>query len=130
MIILDTCVIIFDALTPKKLTHAAQNAIARAEEKNQLFCSDISLWEIAMLVKKKRLDPGIEIEAFLHHALRARGIQVLPITVEIAALSTASYYKHADPADRIIASTALYHNAALVTSDEKLRNIPELNIIW
>lgn len=46
MIILDTCVLVFDALTPKKMSTAAKKAIADAEKKNQLSCCDISLWEL------------------------------------------------------------------------------------
>ncbi len=131
MIILDTCALIFDALTPKKLTSVAKKAIANAEKKEQLFCCDISLWEIAMLVHKKRLDPGTDTQTFLRLLLQARCIQVLPITLEIAAVSTTdSFCNHFDPADRLIAATALYHNASLVTCDKQLQDIPELSIIW
>lgn len=131
MILLDTCVLIFDALTPKKLTATAKKAITAAAENNQLCCSDISLWEISMLMRKKRLKPGVGVQEFLHLVLEARAIEVLPITVEIAALAnTPLDVPHHDPADRIIAATAIHHNAALITSDSKIREIPELTVIW
>ncbi len=131
MILLDTCALVFDALSPKKLTATAKKAIISAEEKNQLFCSDISLWEIAMLVQKKRLEPGVDAQTFLDLLLQSRSIEVLPISTEIAVLSTThSICDHSDPADRIIAATAIHYHASLVTSDKKLRDIPELRTIW
>ena len=131
MIILDTCALIFDALTPEKLTAAAKKAITRAMEKNQLFCCDISLWEIAMLIQKKRIDPSTDTKNFLELVLQARQIQTLPITVEIAELAAArSEYRHYDPADRLIAASTINHHADLITSDKKLRDIPGLSIIW
>src|ERR1700722_6431123 len=100
MIVLDTCALIFDALTPGKLTKVAAKAITQAEKKSQLFCSDISLWEIAMLIQKKRIDPGLDTQTFLQILLQSRQIKVLPITPEIAALSAHdARFNHFDPAD-------------------------------
>lgn len=130
MIVLDTCILIFDALFPEKLSAPAKRAILSGEKKNQLFCSDISLWEIAMLIHKKRLEPGTDAQTFMRLILEARHIQVLNITVEIAAMSAALSTDHIDPADRIIAATAIQYKAELVTCDKKLNRIPSLSIIW
>jgi PIN domain nuclease of toxin-antitoxin system len=130
LITLDTCALIFDALFPEKLSTTAKKAIDQAEKKNHLFCSDISLWEIAMLIQKRRLEPGTDAQTFMHLMLEARGIQVLSITIEVAALSSTLTTDHFDPADRIIAATAIQHKTALVTCDKKLRCISELSIIW
>jgi len=131
MIIFDTCALIFDALNPQKLTRPTKKAIESAEAKKQLYCCDISLWEIAMLIQKKRLDPHTDTQTFLQLILQARQIQVLSITLEIATLS-ASYagFKHYDPADRLIAATTMHHHATLVTSDQHLQKLPDLTTIW
>ena len=101
MIILDTCVLIFDAIDKKKLSSTAKKVIIAAEERGQLFCCDISLWEIAMLVQKKRLKIKEESEAFINLILKARAIKVLEITPLIATLSTTHPgFQHYDPADR------------------------------
>jgi len=131
MILLDTCALIFDSLTPEKLTPKAKKNIEKAAEENTLFCCDISLWEIAMLIQKKRLDPGTHTQEFLQLMLNARRIQIYTITPEIAALScSADLFSHGDPADRIIAATAIYHHVKLITSDQKLSVISQLDIIW
>ncbi len=132
MIILDTCTFIFDALEPKKLSKPALQTIEEAEQENSLYCCDITLWEIAMLIGKKRIEPGVGAAEFLHLELAARQIQVLNILPEIAALSmTPLLLQHCtDPADRLIAATTLYHRAALVTCDKKIREIAKLSTIW
>jgi PIN domain nuclease of toxin-antitoxin system len=128
--ILDTGVLIFDALAPNRLTPTAKQAIMDAEQQNQLFCSDISLWEIAMLIDKKRLDPGTDTLSFLKLTLAARSIQVLPITPAIASLSISLPLVQAAPADRIIAATTVFHHAELITAADKLRPCVEVKTIW
>ena len=119
MLLFDTCALIFDALTPKRLTARTRARIEREASTGSIGISDISLWEIAMLVGRGRLDPGTDAATFCRLALRARNIAVLPITVEIAARSV-SLAIHGDPADRLIAATAMEHRATLVTTDELL----------
>ena len=129
MLLLDTCAIIFDALTPDRLTAAARDAIERAEAAPELACCDISLWEIAMLIERGRVDPGTDVSSFLRLALAARSLHVLPITPEIAALSI-SLGLHGDPADRLIAATTVHHGATLITSDHRLRDATNVPTIW
>lgn len=131
VILLDTCALIFDAMFPERLTEVARKTIEKGEELRNLFCCDISLWEIAMLIEKKRLSPEPETQLFLETILRSRHIQLLPITPRIATISCDSnIFKHKDPSDRIIAATAIYHRAKLITSDKKLADISGLEIIW
>lgn len=130
MILLDTCALIYDALTPERLSTAAMDALNRGEAANTLVCADISLWEIAMLVAKGRLQPGTDAETFCRLALDARAMRVLPITPAIAARSVNIDLPQGDPADRLIAATALVQGAALVTVDKKLRDFASLETLW
>lgn len=131
MLILDTCALIFDALTPERLSSKASTAIKQADKAGKLACADISLWEIAMLTTKGRIDPGTDPKTFIQLMLAARAIRVLPITPDIAAKSVlADFCPHGDPADRLIAATTMLHKARLVTSDKKLTTVNEIQIIW
>ena len=130
MILLDTCALIFDALTPERLSDPARGALERGEADGSLACADISLWEIAMLVGKGRFDPGADSATFCRLALDARGVRVLPITPEIAMASAQLHLPQGDPADRLIAATAVGHGAALVTSDERLRSSRVVKTLW
>jgi len=130
LIVLDTHALIYDALAPARLSARARKAIDRAFTERDLACSDISLWEIAMLIARKRLDPAMDARQFLDDMIAARHIRVVPITAEIAVLSQSDMFSHGDPADRLIAATALLHRAPLVTSDERLRALKEVTTIW
>lgn len=122
MIVLDTNALIFDALNPTRLSRRARALIERAHTQNNLGCSDISLWEIAMLIAKGRLDPGTSALEFMNLALAARAIAMLPITPKIAELSTKlPQAVSADPADRLIAATAIHHGATLISTDANLK---------
>lgn len=134
MLILDTCALIFDALTPDRLSAKAIAAIRQADQADQagsIACADISLWEIAMLASKGRIDPGTDPKTFIQLVLAARNIRVLHITPDIAAKSVQSgFCPHGDPADRLIAATALLHKARLVTADKQLATASGLQIVW
>lgn len=127
VILLDTNAIIFDALQPDRLSRAARKKVDQGQKERSLACSDISLWEIAMLISKDRLDPGVPALEFINLALASRSIEVLPIEPEIADLSV-SFNKDLglDPADRLIAATAVHHRASLLTTDQALHdaNLP------
>lgn len=130
MILLDTCVLIFDALTPERLSESARSTLDLGETVGTLACCGISLWEIAMLVAKGRLDPGTDSATFTRLALDARGIRVLEITPEIARRSADIDLPQADPADRLIAATAIEHSAYLVTIDQRIRESKQVNTLW
>ena len=130
MIVLDTHALIYDALTPARLSARARKAIALAFTEREIACSDISLWEIAMLIARKRLDPVMDARQFLDDLIAARHVRVLPISAQIAVLSQSDMFSHGDPADRLIAATALLHRAPLITSDARLHKLKEVATIW
>jgi PIN domain nuclease of toxin-antitoxin system len=130
LIVLDTHALVYDALAPSRLSARARKAIDSAFADHAIACSDISLWEIAMLISRKRLDPVMDARQFLDDLISARRVRVLPITAEIAVLSQSDMFSHGDPADRLIAATARLHQAPLVTSDTQLRKLKEVMTIW
>jgi len=131
MILMDTCAIIWDALDPGKLTTKAKKSIDDADQNNALIISDISFWEIAMLIKKGRLEIDSSPANFINLFLQSRNIAVKSISPEIAELSV-SFNKEInnDPADRIIVATSVIYNARLVTADENLLKNKLVDSIW
>lgn len=131
MILLDTCAVVWDALETGQLTPKALKAISKAEEHNALMVSDITLWEISMLIKKQRIQVETSAANFINLCLHSRSISVVPISAEIAERSTGFGSEiNNDPADRIIAATAIIHNAQLVTADKSLRGCEIVDTIW
>lgn len=131
MIVLDTCAILWDALSPSQLSRKAATAISRADANNAIIISDISLWEIAMLIRKGRLEIDISAARFLQIFLQSRNVVVKAITPEIAELSVNLGAEVGnDPADRIIAATAVLNNARLVTADQRLIDCTLVDTLW
>ena len=130
MILLDTQILLYDALEPRRLSRRARAALEASLETDGLACSDISLWEIALLAAKRKIDAGPDIAAFIESALQLRSVRVLPINPAIATLAQSDLFSHGDPADRLIGATAIEHGVALVTSDAELRKVRSLKTIW
>lgn len=130
MILLDTQVLLYDALEPKRVSRKARAALEQGMATGALACSDISLWEIALLAARRRIDPGPDIAAFIESVLQLRSVRVLPITPSIATLAQSDLFAHGDPADRLIGATAIEHGAQLVTADAELRKLKGLNSLW
>ncbi len=131
VIVLDTCAVIWDALNADRLTTKAKRAMRAAEADNELMISDISIWEIAMLVARKRLEIEETVSSFINLYLQYRKITVQPISSEIAELSVSFGREiNNDPADRIIAATTIVIGAKLVTADENLITSAIIPTIW
>jgi len=131
MIVVDTHIIIWNALKPEMLSEKAEKAISAANNSDGIIFCEISLWEIAMLMHKERLSIDIEYLEFIGRILESNKYVFMGITPEIATLSTDLLSdNNKDPADRIIAATSIIENAKLVTADKKLRQSKKVATIW
>ena len=131
MIVVDTHIIIWDALKPEMLSAEATKAISTANSLDGIIFCDISLWEIAMLIHKKRLLIAVGYQEFIKLLLESNKYIFKRITPEIAELSTELFSgENKDPADRIIAATSICEDAELVTADKKLRRSKKVATIW
>lgn len=131
MIVLDTHVIVWNALEPGKLSQAAKDAIVQANSEGGIIFCDISLWEIAMLISKERVKVAVDYQEFITLVLESNKYLVQEITPEIAGLSVSLPESiNKDPADRIIAATAIVNKVPLVTADKDLLRSDEIVTIW
>lgn len=83
-----------------------------------------------MLVENRRIPVPASTEEFIVALLTARGIEVLPITPAIATIASSGRIPWRDPFDRLIAATAIVHQATLVTRDRRLAGIAGLGTVW
>ena len=131
MIVVDTHIILWNALKPEMLSRKAQKAISAANNLDGIIFCDISLWEIAMLMHKGRLSIDVEYLEFIKLVSESNNYVYRGITPEIARLSAKLFSdNNKDPADRIIAATSIIENAKLVTADKKLRQSRKVTTIW
>ncbi len=131
MIVVDTHIILWNALKPEMLSRKAKKAISAANNSDGIIFCDISLWEIAMLMHKGRLSIDVEYLEFIKLVSESDNYVYRGITPEIARLSAKLFSdNNKDPADRIIAATSIIEDAKLVTADKKLRQSRKVITIW
>jgi len=121
LLLLDTHVIVWSLMQPNELSDSIIKTINSAQENGNLLLSSISLWEIAMLKAKKRINIYQPIKEFLKTIVDIDGMNIVDLSSGIAAESTLLVDDfHGDPADRIIAATAIETGAIILTRDSKI----------
>jgi PIN domain nuclease of toxin-antitoxin system len=118
----------------KRLSRRAREAIREARQEPGrhnagIAIATITLWELAWLAQNGRIRAAVSVESFVRE-LAARVI-LRPETPEIAALAARlpdPFPK--DPADRLIAATAMAEGLALVTADQRIRRSKLLETLW
>ena len=118
MVILDTCALLYWTTDPGKLTPRAWKAIASTD---QISISSISIWEIGIKLKKRKLELPFTLEEFTRRVQNTNKVQLVPVTEQIWMKNLDLEWKHRDPADRTIVATALLAGAPLITSDLSIR---------
>ena len=130
MILADTHVVLWLALEPRQISPIAAKALVEARlTGGGVAIADITIWEIAQITRKGRVDLQTPLASFLRSVESA--YQVLRVTGEIATrgVGFADSYPR-DPADRLIGATAVVHGLRLVTKDEPIRKSGEVDCIW
>jgi PIN domain nuclease of toxin-antitoxin system len=130
VILVDTHVVAWMAFEQDRLSKNARAAIDDARTNGGgLAISGITLWELATLAGRGRIRLDVSVESFLSE-VEAR-FTVLPITGRacVRALGLPAAYPK-DPADRIIAATALVDGLSLLTADREIRRARALRTIW
>ena len=129
LIVVDTHAVIWSMSDSPRLSAMARAAIQQARAERTVHIASITLLEVARLMAAERIHLDATLDALLLDL--EDKFTVLPITAAIAAATTRlpdSYPR--DPADRIIAATALVHGAILVTADRNIRKAKAVRTIW
>jgi len=131
MIVLDTHAWLWWLSSPAQLSSAARKAVDHAMTEGEIAVSSICAWEVAILVKKGRLELTMSAEDWIARAEALPFIRFVPVDNRIALRATnLPGPLHDDPADRIIIATALGLGGTLVTKDDKIRKYAGVKSLW
>lgn len=118
MILLDTHVLYWHTHELEKLGKQTKHLINASWQHGECTMTSMSFWEFAMLQNKGRIKINTPLREWVGK-LRRTGLIVFDVSCHIGILAN-ELDLHGDPADRIIAATAITQGATLVTADSKL----------
>ena len=121
-LVLDTGVLLWMSQGSEHLGPRTRALIEEAGQGGSLSFSAVSMLEVARLHGDGRIDLRRAPELW-HRELIDRGVREIHVTAEIALFAAALESREAflaDPADQLIAATAIVARRQLVTSDRKI----------
>jgi len=116
--LLDTHTLIWAATDVGRLSKRA--AALLTDERNTLWVSAASAWEIATKVRLGKLPEALLLESNFERNLQQAGYRLLPIGTDVALRAGRIQNIHKDPFDRMIAAQALALDIPVLSIDAKL----------
>jgi PIN domain nuclease of toxin-antitoxin system len=126
-LLLDTHIWIWNDLEPEKLSSQVTRELGSSD--NDLWLSPVSIWELILLVEKKRLALHQEFHVWVNESAQDLDLKEASLTWEVAQELRFTMLGHNDPADRFLAATAKAYDMTLVTADQRLLKVPGLRVL-
>ena len=129
--LLDSHAFIWTLSAPEKIPARVRNVIE--DPKNEVFVSSVSLWEIAIKVRSKRLAPIGGSASGMIEAAESMGFLTISHTpVEAATHGDLTEETHFDPFDRMLIWQAISRGLTLISSDAQFKRfVPDgLRLLW
>ncbi len=111
--------------------HKLSSEVARAvmDPGNDRYFSAVSVWEIIVLLEKKRIRMGTDFGQAFKESKQELNLIELGVTWEVAHELRFTLLGHRDPADRFLVATAKVYDLTLVTADERLMRIAGIKVL-
>jgi PIN domain nuclease of toxin-antitoxin system len=119
MLLLDTHALIWLVEGSKPLGRRAARLADDALARDQLAVAAISFWEVAMLAREQRIALDLPPAEWRLRVV-GLGVHEVPLTGDVAIAAAMLTDFHADPADRLIVTSAQAMDAGLITADERI----------
>lgn len=126
-LLLDTHIWLWSHREPHKLTPSVAGALLNTA--NELWLSPISVWELIMLVERKRVTLREYVGQFVERSKQELSLREAILTWEVATNLLTAPLAHRDPADRFLVATAKVYDFTLVTADQRLMNVSGLKVL-
>ncbi|MSQ16363.1 MAG: type II toxin-antitoxin system VapC family toxin [Dehalococcoidia bacterium] len=118
-VLLDTHALVWLLAGDSSVGNQARELIDAGAREDALLVSAISFWEVAMLAQRRRLTLNLPAAQWRRQVLEL-GIAEIAVSGDVGILATELEEFQPDPADRMIAATALLQGATLITADASI----------
>jgi len=120
MIVLDTSALLYWTMDPEQLSPSARGAI---QEPDKTFISSISVWEIALKLKHRKLEIPLPIPEYAERIQNLGKLEILPVDIQTWLENLELDWDHRDPVDCTIVAIATRLTCPIVTSDAVMTDI-------
>ena len=117
-LLLDTHIWLWSHLEPERLARRVSAALLAPD--SEIWVSPISIWELLLLVEKRRVVVDGDPHEWIETAWLRAPTHEASLNREVAQRSRSVRVPHQDPADRFLAATAEVFDLTLVTDDQHL----------
>jgi PIN domain nuclease of toxin-antitoxin system len=125
-LLLDTHAFLWAASEPEKLSLAAREAIESPD--NELNLSTISALEVALKVRRRRLDLMMTASDLRAAAVRL-GVRYVPVALTHALRVYDLPRHHDDPFDLLLVAQSQVEGLALITADRTIARY-DIEVVW
>ena len=125
--LLDTHIWLWMLREPHKLSSLVHQALH--DPGNERYLSPISIWEVTVLLEKKRIATHEDFAVWFARTSADAQLIEAALNWEIAHDMRYILPNHKDPADRFLAATAVAYDLTLVTADQKMIGVPGLKVL-
>lgn len=126
-LLLDTHIWLWSALEPQRIARRMEKALI--DPANELWLSPVSVGEVVVLLRKGRLQLPKDLAAWVSTTMVDLKLTEAPLTIEVALAVSSFTFSHGDPADQFLAATAKVFDLTLATEDERLLQLPGIQVL-
>ncbi len=131
MIVADTHAFVWWVADPERLGVRAARVMDDAAEAGGLGISAVTVWEVATLVARGRLELTVPVREWIERALALPGVEPVPVDERIVLEAVLlPGFPVTDPADRMIVATARTLGVPLVTRDRRIAAWGGVETVW
>ena len=116
--VIDSHVLLWWLMDPSKLSPIAGDFLdaCMAGKKRCIICA-VSFWELEWKRRRGKLPVSGPVRVWLTHLRKLDFVEVMETSVEQWLMAGELEWHHGDPADRLIAATALERHVPVLTKD-------------
>ncbi len=124
--LIDTHVLIWMAQQPENLSVLSKGIL---ESANELFLSQVSVWEMAIKIKAEKLNIVADLSWFIQSSIEKYKLEVLQISLPHIYHTQQLPLHHRDPFDRLLIAQSMSENIPIISSDDVF-DVYDVERIW